>query len=71
MGLILTLHLWLILTPLNGGVYVVVSVALVLSADDSDERELHLKTWTHFVGERATVCMLMKNLQPSFSHFQP
>lgn len=37
MGLILNLHLWLSITLVNGGVYVVVSVTLVLSADDLDE----------------------------------
>ncbi len=33
MGIILNLRLWLILIPVIGGVYVVVSVTLVLSAD--------------------------------------
>lgn len=51
MGLILNLHLWLNITLVNGGVYVVVSVTLVLSADDLDERDLHLKHGSILLGE--------------------
>lgn len=41
-GLIRNLRLWQTLTILQGGIYVVVSDAFVVSAHKLDERDLHL-----------------------------